>query len=361
MGHRYAVARRGPPTKLARLNLSYAHVLVVDDIATNLDVAKGMLRRYGLKVDCAGSGPQAIEMLKAESPRYAAVFMDHMMPGMDGVEAVRIIRGEIGTDYARGIPIIALTANAIVGNEAMFLSKGFQDFMSKPIDMARLDAVLRDWVRDKSREEELISEEEEAASSALLAGVSIDGIDTKKALERFGSGGTTLKDVWRSYCVNTRPLLARLAGYLEAGNLADYAIVVHGIKGSSYGIFAQEVGAEAEKLENAAKNGDRETVAAQHPALEEHIEALIKNIDRALEEIDAAYKTVAAEPDPALLQELREACRAFDIDAVDALMEQLEAPRYERGDGLVAWLRNRVDSTAFEEISCGEWPEITEG
>jgi CheY-like chemotaxis protein/anti-sigma regulatory factor (Ser/Thr protein kinase) len=361
MSHRYAFAKRGARTELTRVNLSYAHVLVVDDIATNLDVAKGMLQRYGLNVDCAESGPKAIEMIKAETPRYAAVFMDHMMPGMDGIEATRVIRKEIGTEYAKNIPIIALTANAIVGNEAMFLSKGFQDFISKPIDMARLDAALRDWVRDKSREEELLSDMEEETGASPLLGVTIEGIDTQRALERFGSGGTALTDIWRSYSVNTRPLLARLREYLEAGDLADYAIVVHGIKGSSYGVFAQEAGASAEKLELAAKAGDREAVAAGHPAFEARIEALLANIDRALEEISAASMAVAAEPDPAILLELREACGAYDIDAVDALMERLEAFRYGRGGSLVAWLRDKVDNTAFEEVSGGAWPEITEG
>jgi signal transduction histidine kinase/CheY-like chemotaxis protein/PAS domain-containing protein len=140
---------------LPYLDLSYAQVLVVDDILTNIDVAEGMLELYGVKVDCATSGGQAIEMIRAENPRYDAVFMDHMMPGMDGIEATRIIREEIGTDYAENIPIIALTANAIIGNEKMFLSKGFQAFISKPIDKARLDVVLRRWVRNEAKEKKM--------------------------------------------------------------------------------------------------------------------------------------------------------------------------------------------------------------
>ncbi len=110
------------------------------------------MKPYGMKVDCATSGRRAIEMIRAEKAHYDAVFMDHMMPEMDGIEAARIIHEEIGTEYARNIPIIALTANAVVGTEEMFLSKGFQDFIPKPIDTAKLDAVLRRWVRDKSRE-----------------------------------------------------------------------------------------------------------------------------------------------------------------------------------------------------------------
>ena len=81
--------------------------------------------------------------------------MDHMMPEMDGIEATRIIREEIGTEYAKNVPIIILTANALVGNEEMFLSQGFQAFLSKPIDTVRLDSVIRRWVRDKNIEKSL--------------------------------------------------------------------------------------------------------------------------------------------------------------------------------------------------------------
>jgi signal transduction histidine kinase/CheY-like chemotaxis protein len=145
--------------------LPYARVLVVDDVKTNLDVAKGMLKPYGMQIDCVTSGQRAFELIRDEKVRYNAVFMDHMMPGMDGIETTRKIREEIGTDYARYIPVIALTANAIVGNDKLFLENGFQAFLSKPIDMKRMDIVLKQFVRDKEQEkaflEKLAAEEAE--------------------------------------------------------------------------------------------------------------------------------------------------------------------------------------------------------
>lgn len=163
MTFRYTLTRRGNHAKPARIDLSSARLLVVDDIQTNLDVAKGMLNPYRASIDCATSGKQAVAIIRAGKPHYDAVFMDQMMPEMDGMEAVRIIREEIGTDYARQIPIIALTANTITGNKEIFLSKGFQDFISKPIDMSQLDAVLRRWVRH-TKKKILIS----VASGAML-------------------------------------------------------------------------------------------------------------------------------------------------------------------------------------------------
>ena len=132
----------GETSEPAALNKNI-RVLVVDDIDINLEVAKGLMEPYGLTVDCALSGREAIEKIRAENPRYNLVLMDHMMPEMDGVEAVRIIRSELDSDYARSLPIVALTANAIAGNEEMFLSHGFNGFISKPIDINRLDEVLK--------------------------------------------------------------------------------------------------------------------------------------------------------------------------------------------------------------------------
>jgi signal transduction histidine kinase/ActR/RegA family two-component response regulator len=120
-------------------------VLVVDDVDINLDVARGLLEPYGLTVDTVLRGREAVEKIKNGEPRYDMVLMDHMMPEMDGVEAVKIIRNEIGTDYARNVPIIALTANALAGNEEIFLGNGFNGYIPKPIDIRLLDEMLKKW------------------------------------------------------------------------------------------------------------------------------------------------------------------------------------------------------------------------
>jgi PAS domain S-box-containing protein len=138
--------------KLARADLSHARVLVVDDFTTNLDVAAGMLRKYKMQVDCVTNGQDAVNLIAAAAPAYDAVFMDHMMPGMDGIEAARAIRA-MGTEYAKNIPIIALTANAVAGNEEMFLSNGFNAYLPKPFNVMGLDLVVKQLVGDKSKEQ----------------------------------------------------------------------------------------------------------------------------------------------------------------------------------------------------------------
>ena len=120
--------------------------LVVDDVDINLYIAKEMLLPYGLEIDCAENGKEAVDAIRDEKVKYDIVFMDHMMPEMDGIEATKQIRNEVGTEYAQTVPIIALTANAVVGKRDMFLTSGFQDFLSKPIDLEELDRVVNQWL-----------------------------------------------------------------------------------------------------------------------------------------------------------------------------------------------------------------------
>jgi len=294
------------------------------------------------------------------------VFMDHMMPGMDGIEAVRIIREEIGTDYARSIPVIALTANASAGNEKVFLNNGFQAFISKPIDIIWLDSILRKWVRNKERETERDIERGYCVIDGHVAfsedgplpldGVTIDGVDVVAGMERFGNCEDAYIKVLRSYSVNTRDLLTSLKELLDAKNLVDFAIALHGIKGSSYGVGAVWAGTCAERLERLADEEKTGQVSAEYTVYVEYMGILLDSIDNALELYDSTNKKpVLPEPDPSLLQELREACGDYDAGRVDRIMEQLEAYEYDNGAGLVTWLRGQADDMNYDEIAGGDW------
>ena len=122
-----------------------ARVLVVDDVLINLEVAAASLEPYAMQVDCVDNGAEAVRRIQEGAPHYDLILMDHMMPEMDGVEAAHAIRA-IGTPYALSIPIIALTANALAGNEKQFTGHGFQGFLAKPIEVEKLDAALRTWL-----------------------------------------------------------------------------------------------------------------------------------------------------------------------------------------------------------------------
>jgi len=140
---RFNSAIRTEKLQIARDYMPYGSVLIVDDTETNLYVAKGLMEPYGLKIYTASSGLEAIEKVKSGNV-YDIIFMDHMMPKMDGIEATQIIR-DLG--YAK--PIVALTANAVAGQAEMFVSSGFDAFISKPIDIRQLNTVLNKFIRDK--------------------------------------------------------------------------------------------------------------------------------------------------------------------------------------------------------------------
>ncbi|MDR0906969.1 MAG: response regulator [Oscillospiraceae bacterium] len=375
---RYSEHKRDRSSKLVRARIPYAKVLVVDDVPTNLDVARGMMKPYGMQVDCAASGPAAIELIRNSDVKYNAIFMDHMMPEMDGIEATRIIRQEIGTDYARNIPIIALTANAIVGNEDMFLKNGFQAFLSKPIDIMRMDVVINHWVRDREYEKKYAAEissvgiaqdrresndrrsNEERRKEhdrrcvpdrrAGITGKNISGLDIVQGKKRFGDDEEVYLDVLKSYALNTPQLLDKIRS-VEESELADYAVIVHGLKSSSRSIGAEAIGARAESLEFAAKAGDFEIVNANNDSFVEAVQSLIAELSVLLGDIAKANpKPSAAKPDADTLAALRDACTAYDIDAVDAAMRELEKYDYKSGGDLVDWLQAQISIMGFKQI-----------
>ena len=352
----YSEQKRRQYGYMARLNMHYARVLIVDDVVTNLDVARGLMKPYNMQIDCVTSGQEAIEAILDKRVRYNAIFMDHMMPGMDGVEATRLIR-EIDTDYAKNIPIIALTANAIVGNEEMFLQKGFQAFISKPIEIAYLDAVIREWVRDKEQEKlhqrtddpELPVRLDEKNWRALQK--DIHGLNIEKGLSRFYNDKSAYVEVLRSFSKNTPPLL-EASKEISKDKLADYVTIIHGIRGSSGSICAEETSALAEDLEKAALAGDYDYVAAQNANLVEKALNLITGINALLKEIDADNQKPKKErPDKDTLNKLCIACENYDMIGVDAALEELEANDYEFDGELVVWLRENAEQMNFDEIS----------
>jgi CheY-like chemotaxis protein len=132
--------------QVSGFQLSNAHILIVDDVLSNLMIAKGLMEPYGMNIYLVKNGQKAVNLVREGKIRFNAIFMDYMMPEMDGIEAVRLIREETGTEYAKTVPIIALTANITKENEPMFLEHGFQDFLLKPIDVVELERILQKWV-----------------------------------------------------------------------------------------------------------------------------------------------------------------------------------------------------------------------
>jgi len=345
-------------TQITRDPMPYGHILVVDDVDTNIFVAKGLLAPYKLKIDSANSGFMAIEKIK-EGNVYDIIFMDHMMPMMDGVETTKNIR-EMGYEH----PIVALTANAVVGQADTFLNNGFDDFISKPIDVRKLNVILNKLVRDK-QPIEVIEEAKRMAESlgqksdvntikqsdTKFANFEIPGLDINKGLKRYGSEEVYL-DILRSFTTNTLKLLESTKDVSE-DTLAEYTVSVHGIKGSGYGIFAEEVADAAKKLEDASNDGDFEYVKNFNQPFQNMAFELVNKLENMIATIDkelGSQKMVKDKPETELLSRLSDACEAFDMEAVVEVMKEIDIFQYNADDGLVAWLRENVDLMNYMEI-----------
>jgi PAS domain S-box-containing protein len=337
--------------KLVKIDLSYARVLVVDDISLNLDVAAGILGSYKLQVDCLTSGQAALDRIQAGTPVYNAIFMDHMMPGMDGIETADRIRA-LGTEYAKKIPIIALTANAIKGTEKLFLEHDFQAFISKPIDLIEMDSVLKKWVRDKTVAEVVI--DDELSETDLLIEklvIEIPGVDTKKGLSLYAGAKKVYLPLLRSYAHNTPNVLEKLRS-VSAENLNDYVITVHGLKGTSAAIGAEKIQAAALELENVSRAGDLRGVLAKNDKLIADTQVVVANVIEWLDKNDVhEAKPRLKAPDRELLVKLRENCESYDIDGVEEIMSELEKNDYEEDAELITWLREKIDISKMGEVA----------
>jgi signal transduction histidine kinase/CheY-like chemotaxis protein len=317
-----------------------AQILVVDDINTNLVVTAGLLAIYRCHVDTCTSGTEAISMVQRE--RYDIIFMDHMMPEMDGIEATRIIRA-LEDDYYRHVPIIALTANALIGMKEMFLSNGFNDYLSKPIEISKLNDILTAWIPAEKQIKEFDNEEKDSFSDSLF----VEGVNIQAGNARYQKKG--YMDVLRSYCIHTPVLLEKLRHYKSE---EEYTITVHGLKGSSAGICADAVTKQADALERAARKKDLRFIELNNALFIKDVEKLVLKLKEFLAAVTEQKneKPVLPQPDPALLRELAEACKRYKANLMEELLEKLEMYHYESGGELVQWLREQMDNLEYDVI-----------
>lgn len=239
-------------------------ILVVDDNQVNLMVAQGLLSQYHIQTELAASGQEAIDLL-SKGKQYDIILMDHMMPEMDGIETVQRIR-RMKIPQAKA-PIVALTANAVKGVEAMFLSSGMDDFLPKPIQIADLTRVLKKWIsKDKiveeSAEQGMDAEEKARLQTAFapkqgtvyFAG--LEFLDQEEGLGYCGHMESVYESVLKAYAEAYPASIEKIIAYDEAQDFKNLAIQVHGIKGASKNIGADEVSEMAKGLEFASKAED---------------------------------------------------------------------------------------------------------
>jgi signal transduction histidine kinase/CheY-like chemotaxis protein/HPt (histidine-containing phosphotransfer) domain-containing protein len=295
--------RHGNAVKLKRSQITHEHmpygrVLIVDDVETNLYVAKGLMAPYGLKIDLASNGVEAVEKIKAGN-MYDIVFMDHMMPKMDGIEATKIIR-EMG--YTR--PIVALTANALAGQAEMFLKNGFDGFISKPIDIRQLNVSLNKLIRDKQPAEVVEAAHRERAEMEKKNSAGTDQPINSQLAEIFS------RDAEKASAVLETCLRNKLS---DENDIHMYVINVHAMRSALANIGKTELSAVALRLEQAGREKDINIMLSDTNEFLDALYAVIQEIKPKDEDGESGKETEEA---LALLREklvvIKEACAVFD-------------------------------------------------
>ncbi len=313
--------------------------LVVDDNAMNLDVIQGLLSEYQIQVSVACSGLEALE--KIDAMNYDFVFMDHMMPEMDGVETMRRIRKKIG-NYFQRVPIIAVTANAVAGTREMFIAEGFADFIEKPVEVPVLERVLKRTIPEKKLvfvEEGQGKESQEKQSKKEEKALVVGDLDVKKGMMYCG-GEEKYLAILRKFCINGSDNMKQLEMLFEKKDWKNYVIAVHAVKSSMYSIGALPLSEMAKQLEFAGKKENIEYIRQNHAAMLEEYKRVHKILqehsqigavvlqDNMEEEQISEQEELTEEIFDEKFAELENAMFALDGDAMKEILIQLEKYQY---------------------------------
>ena len=337
-----------------------ARILVVDDNTVNLTVAKGLLEPLQMNVDLASSAGEAIDLMN--QVKYDVIFMDHMMPEVDGIEATHIIR-RLMPEYDN-VPIIALTANAVSGAKEMFIAEGMDDFVAKPIELKVMTAKLHKWLPENKIVPITAEEAERAAEEKkhLQPALEIEGLDTNTAIERLGSVDLFMTVMTEYYSAIDKKSDV-IENHYNAGSIHDYTVEVHSLKSTSRQIGAMELADLAAELEKA---GNENNVAL----IKEKTEKML-TMYRGMKEIlgphvphEEKKDLVAAAKDDILplLDQLSEALDCFDTLAIDDVVEQLAGFSYptEEQQDFFEQLRDAAEVSDIDTIAAiiPQWRDV---
>ena len=348
-----------------------AKILVVDDNLMNLKVVEGLLRPYQIKVYTATSGKEALK--KIESLQYDFIFMDHMMPEMDGVETLHKIRQKPGR-YFSEVPVIALTANAIGGVREMFMEEGFQDFMAKPIELSVMERTLRRYlpagkilkVEDVEAGAAATQEPEQPKAIQKTPVVlkkepemADEEFDPEKGISRCGGVETDYIEIAQSFYKAAPENMEQIDEFYRGKDWKNYVILVHALKSSALYIGAAQLSEAAKALELSGKDGKIDYIEAHH-------EEMLSMYRRLLERMLGCELLVLSEQEEIkpkkllnieiekeelfnALEDLRKLFADFETEGIEDRLQEIETYRY-RGKPLSILcdrLRSKVENFDF--------------
>ncbi|MCR4909130.1 MAG: response regulator [Lachnospiraceae bacterium] len=313
-----------------------ALVLVIDDTETNLSVFKSLLKRTKVKIETASGGDEGLSLTR--DTKYDIIFLDHMMPEKDGIQTFHELRGEAQNPNLF-TPVICLTANAISGAREEYLSEGFDDYLTKPIDAERLEEMLKEYLP----EEKVIvsdSEEEEAEEESVPLPewlMACGGIDTQEGVKNSGGTEEYLK-ILTLFHSAIESKADEIEEYYKAGDIRNYTVKVHALKSSARIVGAAELSEKAALLEDAGNENNTEYIR--------------ENTDELLRQY-RSYKDILA-PLSGSAEELPDIPADVLADAYAGLMEFAEMQDYELARMVVESMKEYSlpgeDRERFKEI-----------
>ncbi|MCR5402963.1 MAG: response regulator [Butyrivibrio sp.] len=323
-----------------------AQVLVVDDTRLNLTVIKNLLKKTQVKIDTAESGDECISLIRQK--RYDMVFLDHRMPGKDGIETLQEIKKDSAIDST--MPIIALTANAVSGSRDMYLSAGFTDYLSKPIDTSVLEEMM---IRFLPKEKVQKTDANENAKSDggrtdvipdIILGCRL--FEIRKGIKNCGSQ-ESLMDTLEAYFESADDNINKISEYYKSGNIKDYTTKVHALKSSSYIVGLEEIGDAAQELEKAGNEGNISLIHEKTDSLL----GMYKEVTEVLREV---FGTEEGDEGKELIEDaklseaysaMKELAQMFDYDSILMVLDSISQYRVpdnekERFEKLKTSVRN---------------------
>ena len=330
-------------------------VLIVDDNLINLTIADKLLEPYKLVTELASSGKEALEKIK--NNEYQLIFMDHMMPEMDGVQTTAEIR-KLDIPYCKTVPVVALTANAVYGAREELLAAGFCDYVAKPIDVEELENVVRKYLADGMGEEEFEEDSSETNISVEMQTVSavleIEGLDTATAMKHLDE--ESYLGILRVFYNQLPAVMERITEAKNAEDWKNFTIDVHSLKSASANIGAMELSEMAKEMEAAGKKEDLVYISAKYSSFMDCCKKVLGALDnyfaRSSEEAEKEAKTGETEIlSESWKESMIHACSDMDAEVAEQLLAEIAGCHFTEEDrSLIRKIRDAVDEYEYEEV-----------
>ncbi len=307
--------------KKETINIHGSRILIIDDNDINLRVTAGLLKPYGAAVDTATNAEDGIRL--ATKGKYDLVFMDHMMPGTDGVEATKIIRS-YEDPYYRSIPIIALSANAIEGAEDLFMRAGMNDFLEKPVKLKELENILKKWIPSDKLKVKYVDVSDEYMDIPVFS--DFKNIDVNVGLSFTNGDAAMYKSIVEEYAQSIDAKKTLLDNLAETGDVARFTIEVHSLKSLSKTIGAIKLSEVCLNFERLGHKRDTDTIKNTIDRLDDEIDSVKKDLEPLIKGVKSTKvkHPFNKEKVRELLRELYYAADDFDYDNSVKLMFEID-------------------------------------